>query len=56
MDTPKVSRLLCLMKLPTGNVSTTINQLAADVRILRGKKLLDYVNRYDEKSIQKIRS
>ena len=43
MDTPKISKLLRLMKLLTGNVSTTINQLAADVKILQGKKLLEYI-------------
>lgn len=30
MDTPKISKLLRLMKLLTGNVSRTINQLESE--------------------------
>ena len=33
MDTPKISKLLRLMKLLTGNVSRTIDQLAAELGI-----------------------
>ena len=64
MDTPKISKLLRLMKLLTGNVSRTINGvegagrfvigLAADIKVLQGKKLLSYIKKYDKKYIQKL--
>lgn len=64
MDTPKISKLLRLMKLLTGNVSRTINSvegagrfvigLAADIKVLQGKKLLSYIKKYDKKYVQKL--
>ena len=71
MDTPKISKLLRLMKLLTGNVSRTIREagrwvlrttvqalegvgrfvigLAADVKVVEGKKLQEYVRKYMRK-------
>lgn len=64
MDNPKISKLLRLMKLLTGNVSRTINSvegagrfvigLAAEIKVLQGKKLLSYIKKYDKKYIQKL--
>ena len=64
MDTPKISKLLRLMKLLTGNVSRTINSvegagrfvigLSADIKVLQGKKLLSYIKKYDKKYVQKL--
>ena len=70
MDTPKISKLLRLMKLLTGNVSHTIREagrwvlradvqalegvgrfvigLAADVKVVEGKKLVEYIKKYDK--------
>ena len=70
MDTPKISKLLRLMKLLTGNVSHTIREagrwvlradvqalegvgrfvigLAADVKVVEGKKLQEYIKKYDK--------
>ena len=41
MDQPKISKLLRLMKLLTGNVSHTIDQLAAELGISKHSKKYD---------------
>ena len=37
-----------------GGAARFILGLAADIKILKGKKLLDYIKKYDKKHIQKL--
>jgi len=53
MDQTKITKLLRLMKLLTGNVSRTIDQLAREMGITP-RTVYRYVKTYEKKYIQKI--
>ena len=53
MDQTKITKLLRLMKLLTGNVSCTIDQLAREMGITP-RTVYRYIKAYDKKYIQKI--
>ena len=53
MDQTKITKLLRLMKLLTGNVSRTMDQLAREMGITP-RTVYRYIKTYDKKYIQKI--